>query len=154
MTTNQQVTILLAEDNAGHARLIEKNLHRANIANKIIKFENGQELLDFLFKSGGCKNDHSAEDHALLVLLDLRLPIMSGYQVLTRMKKDKRTRHIPVIILTTTENPQEISKCYALGCNVYITKPLEYDEFCEAIRKLGFFLTIVRIPEKSSDNHS
>ncbi len=80
------------------------------------------------------------------MLLDLNLPRLDGYQVLTRLKADERTRHIPIIILTTTDEPQEIERCYALGCNVYVTKPVEYDEFAEAIRKLGLFLSIVKIP--------
>jgi len=82
----------------------------------------------------------------LLILLDLNLPRLDGFQVLTRLKADVHTRHIPVIILTTTDEPYEIERCYALGCNVYITKPVEYEQFAEAIRKLGLFLSIVKIP--------
>ena len=81
-------------------------------------------------------------------MLDLNLPVLSGYQVLKRMKSSPKTRNIPVVILTTTEEPHEVAHCYELGCNVYITKPVEYDEFCEAIRKLGLFLSIVKIPER------
>jgi CheY-like chemotaxis protein len=82
----------------------------------------------------------------LLVLLDLNLPGLDGYQVLARLKSDERTRQIPVIILTTTDDPREVERCYALGCNVYITKPVEYEQFSEAIRKLGLFLSVVKIP--------
>jgi len=146
MLSEQVITILLAEDNAGHARLIEKNLRRANLPNQIIKFENGQQLVDCLFNEPSYTK-YSCP-HAYLVVLDLNLPGLSGYQVLERMRSDQRTRHVPVIILTTTEDPQEIAKCYRLGCNVYITKPLEYDQFCEAICKLGNFLSIVKVPEK------
>jgi CheY-like chemotaxis protein len=146
MLSEQVITILLAEDNAGHARLIEKNLRRANLPNQIIKFENGQQLVDCLFNDSSYTKFSCS--HAFLVVLDLNLPGLSGYQVLERMRSDQRTRHVPVVILTTTEDPQEIAKCYRLGCNVYITKPLEYDQFCEAIRKLGNFLSIVKVPEK------
>jgi len=146
MLSEQAITILLAEDNAGHARLIEKNLRRANLPNQIIKFENGQQLVECLFSESSFTKYTCP--HAFLVVLDLNLPGLSGYQVLERMRSDQRTRHVPVIILTTTEDPQEIAKCYRLGCNVYITKPLEYDQFCEAIRKLGNFLSIVKVPEK------
>ncbi|MCB0259361.1 MAG: response regulator [Calditrichaeota bacterium] len=142
MLENHIVTILLAEDNPGHARLIEKNLRRANINNEIVKFTDGKQVIDYLFE---------AADHfrlPLLVLLDLNLPVLSGYQVLKRMKSSPKTRNIPVVILTTTEEPHEVAHCYELGCNVYITKPVEYDEFCEAIRKLGLFLSIVKIPER------
>lgn len=142
MPGNKVITILLVEDNAGHARLIEKNLRRAKIFNEIIKFSDGQQIIDYFFQRD------FQQPMPSLVLLDLNLPVMSGYQVLKQMKSDARTKHIPVVILTTTEEPHEISKCYELGCNVYITKPVEYDEFCEAIRKLGLFLSIVKVPEK------
>lgn len=142
MPGNKVITILLVEDNAGHARLIEKNLRRAKIFNEIIKFSDGQQILDYFFQRD------FQQPMPSLVLLDLNLPVMSGYQVLKQMKSDARTKHIPVVILTTTEEPHEISKCYELGCNVYITKPVEYDEFCEAIRKLGLFLSIVKVPDK------
>lgn len=142
MLENHIVTILLAEDNPGHARLIEKNLRRANINNEIVKFTDGKQVLDYLFDEA----DHLRLP--LLVLLDLNLPVFSGYQVLKQMKSNPKTRNIPVVILTTTEEPHEVAHCYELGCNVYITKPVEYDEFCEAIRKLGLFLSIVKIPER------
>ena len=144
MLNEQAITILLAEDNAGHARLIEKNLRRAKLTNRIIKFEDGQQLVDCLFSKSPLSNLNYPNTY--LVLLDLNLPRLNGYQVLEKMKTDRRTRHVPVVILTTTEDPQEIAKCYKLGCNIYITKPLEYDRFCEAINKLGNFLTIVKIP--------
>ena len=144
MPDNLPVTILLVEDDPGHARLIERNLRRAHITNEIVVFSDGQEALDYLFKENG----HSGAQHGmpLLVLLDLNLPGLDGYQVLARLKTDERTRHIPVIILTTTDDPREIERCYALGCNVYITKPVEYEHFTEAIRKLGLFLSVVKIP--------
>lgn len=144
MVHEESITILLAEDNAGHARLIEKNLRRANIRNEIIKFENGQQIVDYLFQT----ESGNIRPAPLLVLLDLKLPVLSGYQVLKKMKSDAHTRKVPVVILTTTEDPHEISKCYKLGCNVYVTKPVEYEQFCEAIRKLGLFLSIVRVPER------
>jgi CheY-like chemotaxis protein len=79
-------------------------------------------------------------------LLDLDLPVLDGYQVLQRMKSDKRTKRIPVIILTTTDDPREVTRCYELGCNVYITKPVDYAQFAEAIHKFGLFLMVVMIP--------
>ena len=144
MSTDQPVTILLVEDDPGHARLIERNLRRAHITNDIVTLSDGQQAVDYLFK----ERTYAGATHAvpLLMLLDLNLPQLDGYQVLTRLKTDERTRHIPVLILTTTDEPHEIERCYALGCNVYLTKPVEYDEFAEAIRKLGLFLSIVQIP--------
>lgn len=132
----QPIKILLVEDDPGHARLIEKNLRRGGIANEIVFFDNGQGLLDYLENGIG----------RLLILLDLNLPVMDGYQVLLRLKSGECTRKIPVIILTTTDIPQEVSKCYELGCNLFITKPVQYDELCNAVRNLAILLSIMKIP--------
>lgn len=142
MSDHQRVTILLVEDDPGHALLIEKNLRRANIANTIVKLDNGQKVVDFLFKDEGGFRD------PLLILLDLNLPVLDGYQVLKTIKNDERTKRIPVVVLTTTDNPHEVVRCYEHGCNVYITKPVEYEEFSKAIQSLGLFLSIVKVPEK------
>jgi len=141
---HEAVMILIVEDDAGHALLIEKNLRRAGIANHIVKLDTGQKAVDFLLKQG----EYSADTNPvpLLILLDLNLPELDGYQVLKVIKHDDRTRHVPVVILTTTDNPQEISRCYELGCNVYMTKPVEYDAFADSVRRLGLFLSIVKIP--------
>jgi len=140
----QHVTILLVEDDPGHARLIEKNLRRANITNPIILVDDGQKAVDFLFREG----EYEEKDlpPQLLVLLDLNLPVIDGYEVLKRMKNDPHTKSIPVIILTTTDDPHEIAHCYDLGCNVYVTKPVNYERFSEAVTNLGLFLSVVKIP--------
>ena len=146
MDLHKPVTILLVEDDSGHALLIEKNLRRAGITNTIVALENGQRAVDYLFNKAGYESaPHPAP---LLILLDLNLPVLDGYQVLKIIKNDPRTKQIPVVVLTTTDNPHEISRCYELGCNVYVTKPVEYDKLSEAIRMLGLFLTIVKVPEK------
>jgi CheY-like chemotaxis protein len=133
-----EVTILLVEDDAGHARLIEKNLRRANITNDIVNVTDGKQAIDYLF-SNGCPS-------SLLVLLDLNLPVLDGYQVLERMRNDERTKHIPVIVLTTTDDTREVARCYELGCNVYVTKPVDYEQFSDAIRKLGLFMAVLMVP--------
>jgi CheY-like chemotaxis protein len=143
--TKENVTILLAEDDPGHARLIEKNLRRANIKNEIIFAPNGQEAIDYLFSEGEYAGKEPPSH--LLVLLDLNMPVLDGYQVLERMKRDERTKSIPVIILTTTDDPREVTRCYELGCNVYITKPVDYEQFADAMRKLGLFLMVVMLPD-------
>ena len=145
MPETQEVTILLVEDDPGHARLIEKNLRRSNVANNIVKAGDGQQAIDYLFGQG--EHAGSKPPSPLLVLLDLNLPVLDGYQVLQRMKADERTKHIPVIVLTTTDDRREVSRCYDLGCNVYVTKPVEYAQFSEAIRKLGMLLSIVTVPD-------
>lgn len=141
-----EVSIVLIEDNEGHARLIEKNLRRAAIANPIIKLEDGQRALDYLFGEQGYVN--TLHPSPLLILLDLNLPVVDGYRVLKKMKSDERTKTIPVIILTTTDDIQEINRCYELGANVYITKPVEYEKFAEAIARLGMFLSVVMLPHE------
>ena len=145
MPKMEEVTILLVEDDPGHARLIQKNLSRSKILNDVVTVGDGQTALDYLFGEGEYAG--SERPSLLLVLLDLNLPMVDGYRVLQRMKADERTKRIPVIILTTTDDAREVSRCYELGCNVYVTKPVDYEQFSEAIRKLGFFLSVVTIPD-------
>ena len=141
----QPVTILLIEDDPGHARLIEKNVRRAGVNNAIVPFTDGTSALAYLFGDGadGQRNAHAP----ILVLLDLNLPDMSGIDILTRIKGDDLLRRAPVIVLTTTDDKLEIQRCYDLGCNVYITKPVEYESFATAIRQLGLFLAVMQVPE-------
>ncbi len=141
---NQEVVILIAEDDEGHAGLIKKNLARAGIANQVLHFRDGQEILDFLLRAGdGLKRE---SDTAFILLLDIRMPKLDGVEVLARVKADPQLRKIPVIMITTTEDPREVSRCHALGCSNYITKPVEYEKFVNAIRQLGLFLSIVQVP--------
>jgi CheY-like chemotaxis protein len=142
--TEQPKPILLVEDDPGHVLLIEKNLRRACVLNEIIKLDDGGKAVDYLFSEG----EYASADNPapLLILLDMNLPVLSGLQVLQRIKADERTRRIPVVMLTTTDSPQEIEKCYDLGCNIYIVKPVNYVKFSEAIRNLGLFLSTVRTP--------
>ena len=144
MCDKREVNILVVEDDPGHARLIEKNLKRAKISNAITTVSNGQQALDYLFSKG--EYAEQVRPSPLLVLLDLNMPGIDGYQVLERMKADEGTKHIPVVILTTTDDAREVSRCYELGCNVYITKPVDYDKFSEAVQQLGLFLSIVTVP--------
>ena len=141
----KEVTILLAEDNDGHATLIIKNLKRAGIENEMIKFKDGKEILDFLFQ----KNAESARksDHSYLLLLDIRMPKIDGIEVLKQIKEDDELKKMPVIMITTTDDPKEIDRCHLLGCSNYITKPINYDKFAGAIKQLGLFLLVVEIPQ-------
>ena len=144
MFNEQPVIILLVEDDPGHARLIEKNLRRSSITNELLVLTDGQQAVDYLFNEGAYAG--TKRPTRLLMLLDLNLPVLDGYQVLQRMKSDERTKRIPVVILTTTDDAREVARCYELGCNVYVTKPVEYEKFSEAIRELGLFLAIVTVP--------
>jgi CheY-like chemotaxis protein len=145
MFGTEAVTIVLVEDDPGHARLIEKNLRRANLSNKLVLLSDGQQALDYVLREGSYTERGCQE--SLLLLLDLNLPALNGYQLLKRLKSDEKTRRIPVIVLTTADDPNEVDKCYALGCNVYMTKPVDYERFSGAIRRLGLFLSVVMIPE-------
>lgn len=140
MTTHQPVTIVMVEDDEGHARLIEKNIRRAGVCNDIRHFSSGTAALEHLF-------GEKADDGPVLVLLDLNLPDMSGTDILARIKSDERLKLSPVVVLTTTDDQREIQRCYDLGCNVYITKPVVYETFAQAIRQLGLFLSVMKIPE-------
>ena len=140
---SQHVTIVMIEDDEGHARLIEKNIRRAGINNPIKHFLDGTSAVDYLENAPEGPNHNGPA----LVLLDLNLPDMSGTDILGRIKGGtdalKRT---PVVVLTTTDDKVEIQRCYDLGCNVYITKPVNYESFAQAIRQLGLFLSVIQVP--------
>ncbi len=142
MPEAQTLTLLVVEDDPGHARLIEKNLRRSSVTCEIVKIADGQQVLDYLLANG-----KAADGAGTVVLLDLNMPGLSGYQVLQRLKAHERTRSIPVVVLTTTDDSAEIKRCYDLGCNAYVTKPVDYEQFSEMIHRLGLFLSIVRTPE-------
>lgn len=140
----QEVTILIAEDDDGHAELIRKNLERAGILNRIIRFADGQDALDFFFKES--IPVHWEKGQSYILLLDIRMPKVDGNEVLARLKANDEFRKIPVIMITTTDDPREINNCHALGCSNYVVKPIDYDKFSAAIRELGLFLLIVEVP--------
>jgi CheY-like chemotaxis protein len=138
------VTIVMIEDDEGHARLIERNIRRAGVTNEIIPFQNGTEALSYLFGADGSADTNARR--ALLVLLDLNLPDMSGVDILEKIKSNPNIRRSPVVILTTTDDEREIQRCYDLGANVYITKPVNYESFANAIRQLGLFVSVMQVP--------
>ena len=141
---NKDVIILIAEDDTGHAGLIKKNFRRAGIINEILHFPDGQDVLDFLFRRG--KGPHRDTGKAYILLLDINMPKVPGTEVLKELKNDPELKKIPVIMVTTTDDPREVEKCHALGCGSYITKPVEYEEFIKTIRNLGLFLSVVQFP--------
>jgi len=144
MNENEEVGILLVEDDDGHALLVEKNLRRAGLSNSFLRLKDGQEALDYFFDDDGALKRPRSEQ--IVVLLDVNMPRVGGVDVLKRLKENPATASIPIIILTTTDDPREIERCYEYGCNLYITKPVEYDAFIEAVRRLGFFLQIIKVP--------
>lgn len=139
--------ILIAEDDEGHFELIKRSLQRAGVCNEILRFADGQETLDFLFVRGdGPKRE---ADKEYLLLLDIRMPKIDGVEVLEKLKVDPELKKIPVIMLTTTDDPRTVERCHKLGCSVYIVKPVEYQDFADAVRKVGLLLSVVEIPQIS-----
>jgi CheY-like chemotaxis protein len=141
----EPLLIVLAEDDDGHASLVQRNLERAGLVNGLKRLKDGQEALDFLRGEGAYAGQ--TINQPVLLLLDIKMPRVDGMEVLRQLKADLRTALIPVIMLTTTDDPREIQRCYELGCSVYITKPVDYQSFVEAIQRLGLFLQVVRVPE-------
>jgi len=145
MTSSQQVTILIVDDDEGHTELIRRSFQRAGINNPIESVTRGSDALDYVL----CRGAHADRkgDGELLVLLDIRMPgSHDGVDVLRQLKADPRTKAIPVIMLTTTDDPREVNRCYELGCNVYVTKPIESDAFIEAIRRVGLMISVMSVP--------
>lgn len=138
------VTIIMIEDDEGHARLIERNIRRAGVNNEIVGFSDGSSALAYLMGPDG--TGVSNAKRAILVLLDLNLPDMSGIDILEQVKSNVHLRRSPVVILTTTDDQREIQRCYDLGANVYITKPVNYESFANAIRQLGLFFSVIQVP--------
>ena len=147
---HKDVVVLVAEDDEGHAGLIRKNLARAGMVNTLLHFKDGQETLDFLFRKG--EGNHRKSGIAYLLLLDIRMPRIDGVEVLEQVKADPELRKMPIIMITTTDDPREIEKCHALGCSNYIAKPLDYDKFVTAIRQLGLFLSVVQVPKINGES--
>ena len=139
------VTIVMVEDDEGHARLITKNLQRAGVSNAIMPFRDGTSALDFLL--GPDRTGSVNAGRPMLILLDLNLPDMTGVDILKIIKENEHLRRTPVVVLTTTDDQREIQRCYDLGCNVYITKPVNYEGFSNAIRQLGLFFSVIQVPE-------
>jgi CheY-like chemotaxis protein len=143
MENCKDVIILIAEDDDGHAELIKEGLTDSGICNQIIRFSNGEEVWQFI----SCTGDKEVRDinKSYLLLLDINMPKMNGEEVLTRIKSDIELKEMPVIMLTTTDDPREVETCYQLGCNLYIVKPIEFLKFAEALKLLGLFIQIVKI---------
>ncbi len=141
-----EVIILLAEDDDGHADLIIENLSEAGVNNHFVRFSDGEEALEFFFATD---NSPSRYQHgqAYLMLLDIRMPKIDGVQVLERIKRTPHLRNMPVIMLTTTDDPREVERCHQLGCNSYITKPVIFTSFVETLRRLGLFLLVIQVPK-------
>jgi two-component system, response regulator len=139
---NNSIEILLAEDNASDAEMTIHALKQNNLANKLLHVKDGAAALDFIFGEGEYAGN-PVENTLKVILLDLKMPKMNGIEVLQRIKADERTRRIPVVVLTSSKEDPDIQKCYDLGVNSYVVKPVEFDEFQKAISDLGMYWMIV-----------
>jgi CheY-like chemotaxis protein len=140
----QPVTLLLVEDDPAHAELIESNLRKGGIGNEVIHLLDGEKTLDFLYGRKGYETEPRPE--SLVILLDLNLPRVDGFEVLKTVKTDPRLKLIPVIVLTSSEDPEEIQRCYSLGCNLFIPKPVEFENFASVMRELGLLMIASVVP--------
>lgn len=146
--TTAPLRILIVDDDHGHCELVRRNLRRSGIANDIAVAHRGDVALDMIFHpAAAAADDKTGGNGPLLVLLDINMPGgLSGLDVLRAIKADVRTRMIPVVMLTTTDDPREVNRCYDLGCSIYITKPVDPEKFVEAVKRLGLLLSIIRLP--------
>jgi two-component system, response regulator len=143
--TENVVEILLAEDNPNDVELTLHTLRRHNLANRIHVVRDGAEALEFLFCTGAYAHRDIAHSPKV-VLLDLKLPLVDGLEVLQRIKGDSRTRIIPVVVLTSSREERDIVESYRLGVNSYITKPVDFEQFTEAVRALGMYWVLLNQP--------
>lgn len=140
--------ILLAEDNPDDVLLTQRAFKKSNIANEIIAVKDGQEALDYLFAEG----KYEGRDTSIMpevILLDIKMPKMDGLEVLKVIREDLRTKHLPVVILTTSKEENDIVKSYCLGANSYITKPMDFDQFVEAVKQLGLYWLVLNQKPKT-----
>jgi CheY-like chemotaxis protein len=139
------VTIVIVDDDAGHAELLRRNLRRSGVEHPTQALLDGSAALDYVFQRGDYAG--SGRRGKLLLLLDINMPgSVDGVEVLRQLKTDPLTRQIPIVMLTTTDDPREIERCYELGCNVYVTKPTAPDAFVDTIARLGGLLAVARLP--------
>jgi two-component system, response regulator len=141
-------TILLVEDNPDDVELTRRAFEKSHLANQLLVASDGQEALDYLFGTGAHAGAAQREQPQL-VLLDLKLPKIDGLEVLRRLRADARTQHLPVVVLTTSNEERDICQSYSLGCNSYIRKPVDFGEFFEAARQLGLYWLALNVPYPS-----
>jgi two-component system, response regulator len=137
--------ILLIEDNPSDVALTRRALEKARIANPLVVVEDGQEAVDYLF-GAGAHTGRDATDHPMLTLLDLKLPKIPGLEVLRRIRADTITRRMPVVVLTSSNEDQDVATSYDLGINSYIRKPVDFNQFAQAVEKLGFYWLVLNQP--------
>jgi two-component system response regulator len=139
---DQEVEILLVEDNVSDAELTTRALKKQNIANKLVHLKDGAEALDYLFGTGAFEG-RNTDNVPRVILLDLKMPKVNGIEVLQRIKADDRTKKIPVVVLTSSKEDPDIQRCYSLGVNSYVVKPVDFDSFAKAVGNLGMYWVLL-----------
>jgi two-component system, response regulator len=146
MMNTKTVEVLLVEDNMSDAELTIRELKKHHLANNLVHVINGEEALEFVFGTGRFKEERASKINPKLILLDIQMPKVNGIEVLERIKSDAKTKTIPVVILTSSKEHPDIEKCYKLGANSYIVKPVNFENFSEAIKNIGFYWLLVNQP--------
>lgn len=143
MKNHKELIILIAEDDDGHAELIQDGLVGSGVCNRIIRFKNGEDVWNFF--TGNNKEENKDASKSYLLLLDINMPKMDGIEVLRRIKSNIELKETPIMMLTTTDDPREVEMCYKVGCNMYITKPVQFDKFAETLHRMGLFIQIIKV---------
>lgn len=138
------IEILLVEDNLHEAELIIRSLRKSNLANKLLHIDDGEAALEYIFATGKYAV-RQINNHPRMIILDLKLPKVDGLEILKQIKSDERTKTIPVIILTSSREEQDVLKSYSLGVNSYIVKPVNFDSFTKAVAELGLYWMVLNI---------
>ncbi|HEY5405672.1 MAG TPA: response regulator [Ginsengibacter sp.] len=140
------IDILLVEDNMDDAELTIRELKRSHLANNMFHVRNGEEALDFIFAQNNYEKKRKNAKALKMILLDINMPKVNGIEVLEKLKNDESTKDIPVVMLTSSKESTDIQKCYKLGANSYIAKPVSFDAFTHAIQNIGFYWLLVNEP--------
>jgi CheY-like chemotaxis protein len=141
VTDLHPVEILLAEDNETDAELAIRALAKSKVANRVVWVKDGEEALDYMFKRGSHAGRKGGDPR--LVLLDLKMPKVDGSQVLAELKRDDRTRSIPVVVMTSSKEERDLEETYRKGVNSYVVKPLDFDQFVDVVSKVGLYWAVV-----------
>lgn len=142
-----KIEILLVEDNMSDAEMTIRALKKNNLANKLLHLKDGAEALDFIFGQG-IYSDHKVENIPKVILLDLKMPKVNGIEVLQKVRADDRTKKIPIVVLTSSNEDPDIQQCYRLGANSYVVKPVQFEKFIKAVSELGLYWLLINQPPK------